>query len=80
MSWQTHPLTRHKLIQEFQATSSATVSKLFLATYDVAAVGVTLTAASRVYLLDCSLDPAQEAQAAGRIHRLGQSKEVLIKR
>ena len=26
------------------------------------------------------LDPAMEVQAAGRIHRLGQSKSVLVKR
>eukprot|EP00900_Chrysochromulina_parva_P019071 jgi/Chrpa1/27165/Chrysochromulina_OHIO_Genome00026591-RA len=49
-------------------------------TYQTAAVGITLTAASRVFLLEPSLDPAQEHQAAGRIHRLGQDKEVFIKR
>ena len=38
-------------------------AKIFVCTYDVCAVGVTLTQASRVYLLDVSLDPAQEAQA-----------------
>ena len=26
------------------------------------------------------VDPAQEAQAAGRIHRLGQTKDIFIKR
>ena len=45
-----------------------------------AAVGVTLTAANRVFLMEPSPDPATELQAAGRIHRLGQTKEVLIKR
>ena len=30
--------------------------------------------------MEPALDPAQEAQAAGRIHRLGQTKEIHIKR
>ena len=47
-------------------------------TYRTAAVGITLTAANRVYLFEPSLDPAQEVQAAGRIHRLGQTKEVNV--
>jgi SNF2 family DNA or RNA helicase len=43
-------------------------------------VGITLTAATRVYLMEPSFDPAMEVQAAGRIHRLGQDKDVLVKR
>ena len=43
-------------------------------------VGITLTAATRVYLFEPCLDPQMEMQAAGRIHRLGQTKDVLVKR
>jgi len=43
-------------------------------------VGVTLTAATRVYLMEPCLDPSMELQAAGRIHRLGQTKDVLVKK
>jgi SNF2 family DNA or RNA helicase len=43
--------------------------------------GITLTTASRVYLMEPSLDPAAEVQAAdGRIHRLGQTKQVQVKK
>lgn len=53
---------------------------VFIVTYATAAVGITLTAATRVYLMEPSVDPAAELQAAGRIHRLGQTKEIHIKR
>ena len=43
-------------------------------------VGMTLTAATRVYLMEPCLDPSMEVQAAGRIHRLGQTKEVFVKK
>ena len=49
-------------------------------TYATAAVGITLTAANRVYLMEPSIQPSEELQAAGRIHRLGQTKDVLITR
>lgn len=41
---------------------------------------MTLTAATRVYLMEPCLDPSMELQAAGRIHRLGQTKEVFVKK
>ena len=55
-------------------------AKVFVATMKVGNVGVTLTAATRVYLFEPCLDPQMELQAAGRIHRLGQTKDVLVKR
>ena len=41
---------------------------------------VTLTAATRLYLFEPCLDPSHEIQAAGRVHRLGQLKDVHIVR
>ena len=78
---QTQPTHRHRIIKQFQnGLKKDGRPKVCVATYATAAVGVTLTAANRVYLMEPSPDPATEAQAAGRIHRLGQTKEVLIKR
>ena len=74
----TAPQQRHRLISSFQSPGGG--ARVFIVTYAVAAVGITLTAANRVYLMEPCIDPGQELQAAGRIHRLGQSKSVLIKR
>ena len=41
----------------------APVAKVFVATMRVGNVGITLTAASRVYLIEPCLDPAMELQA-----------------
>jgi SNF2 family DNA or RNA helicase len=73
---------RHETIRDFQASGAARkkVAKVFVITMRTGAVGITLTAATRVYLMEPSFDPAMEVQAAGRIHRLGQDKDVLVKR
>ena len=42
--------------------------------------GLNLTAADHVYLLDPWWNPAAEAQAADRAHRIGQTKPVSIHR
>ena len=77
-----HVRKRHAMIREFQDSASAAAgeAKVFVVTVKVGAVGITLTAASRVYLMEPCFEPAQEVQVAGRIHRLGQTKDVLIKR
>ena len=69
---------RHRQIEEFQARQQR--PKAMVATLKIGNCGITLTAATRVYLMEPFLNPAHEAQAAGRIHRLGQSREVLVKR
>ncbi len=42
------------------------------------AVGINLTQANRVFLMEPSFNPALEAQAIGRVHRLGQKRPVEI--
>ncbi|KAF3453101.1 hypothetical protein FNV43_RR03535 [Rhamnella rubrinervis] len=43
-------------------------------------VGINLTAASNAFVLDPWWNPAVEEQAVMRIHRIGQTKRVMIKR
>jgi hypothetical protein len=53
---------------------------VFLLSLRAGSAGLTLTAATRVYLLEPALDPAVEQQAVARVHRIGQEKEVVITR
>ena len=79
---------RSKSIRSFQDSIKAIEegrqvkpgAKVFVATIKAGNVGITLTAATRVYLFEPCLDPVTEVQAAGRIHRLGQTKNVMVKR
>ena len=43
-------------------------------------MGINIQSATRIYLLEPSIDPATEIQVAGRIHRLGQLNDVLVRR
>ena len=43
-------------------------------------VGINLTAASHVFLLEPCLNPALEEQAVGRAWRMGQTRPVAVKR
>lgn len=74
---------RDAAIRQFQkglAQRETARPTIFVITLKTGAVGITLTAASRVYLMEPALDPAAEYQAAGRVHRLGQTKDVMVKR
>ncbi len=43
-------------------------------------MGINLTQANRVFLLEPAMNPSLEAQAIGRVHRLGQTRKVEIVR
>jgi len=46
----------------------------------VGGVGLTITAADRVILVDPAWNPAMDSQAIDRVHRLGQKKAVVVYR
>ncbi|KAI3324876.1 SNF2 family N-terminal domain-containing protein [Xylariaceae sp. AK1471] len=50
--------------------------KVLLLTLTCGAVGLTLTEASRAYLMEPHWNPTMEEQALARVYRLGQKKEV----
>ncbi|KAK0622598.1 SNF2 family N-terminal domain-containing protein [Immersiella caudata] len=64
---------RHGVVTRFREDPSVRVLLLTLA---CGAVGLTLTVASRAYLLEPHWNPTLEDQALARIHRMGQKREV----
>ncbi len=70
-------LDRQKPVQQFQAASGAAA---MLVSLKAAGTGITLHAADYVFLLDPWWNPAVEAQAVDRVHRLGQKSTVFVYR
>eukprot|EP00052_Salpingoeca_macrocollata_P027422 m.260424 g.260424 ORF g.260424 m.260424 type:complete len:121 (-) comp22739_c9_seq2:41-403(-) len=68
---------RAKVIEAFNTTPQISV---FLISLKAGGVALNLTAASRVFLMDPWWNPAVEAQAMDRIHRLGQHRPIVVKR
>ena len=68
---------RRKVLDSFRDDPKVVV---LLASIKAAGQGLNLTAASRVFIMEPLWNPAAEQQAVDRIHRLGQRREVTIKR
>uniref|UniRef100_A0A0E0NFR3 Uncharacterized protein n=1 Tax=Oryza rufipogon TaxID=4529 RepID=A0A0E0NFR3_ORYRU len=68
---------REKVIKEFSEDKSILV---LLMSLKAGGVGINLTAASNAFVMDPWWNPAVEEQAIMRIHRIGQTKSVSIKR
>ena len=66
---------RETPVKLFQSDNTITV---FLISLKAGGVGLNLTAADRVILLDDWWNPAVEDQAMSRSHRLGQRHDVLV--
>ena len=68
---------REKAIQQFQQQDSI---RVFLISLKAGGVGLNLTAADYVYIMDPWWNPAVEQQAIDRTHRIGQTKNIFAYR
>ncbi|OVA13929.1 SNF2-related [Macleaya cordata] len=68
---------REKVLKEFNETNKKMV---LLMSLKAGGVGLNLTAASNVFLMDPWWNPAVEEQAIMRIHRIGQKRVVSVRR
>jgi len=70
-------LDRQKPVRDFQTADGAAA---MLVSLKAAGTGITLHAADYVFLLDPWWNPAVEAQAVDRVHRIGQTNTVFVYR
>lgn len=70
-------LDRQKPVRDFQTVEGAAA---MLVSLKAAGTGITLHAADYVFLLDPWWNPAVEAQAVDRVHRIGQTNTVFVYR
>ncbi|RYZ68711.1 MAG: DEAD/DEAH box helicase, partial [Proteobacteria bacterium] len=68
---------RGEIVESFQKESG---SEVMLLSLKAGGVGLTLTAADHVYLMDSWWNPAVENQAIDRVHRIGQENPVFVYR
>ena len=75
-------MTIMRAVQAIEAFQKDPPTTVFLLSMRSGAVGINLTAANHVFLMEPAFNPALEAQAIGRAHRMGpdapcDSEEVL---
>jgi len=73
----TSAIDREKAIQRFQTDENC---RVFLISLKAGGVGLNLTAADYVYIVDPWWNPAVEQQAIDRTHRIGQTKNIFAYR
>ncbi|MGX5818134.1 SNF2-related protein [Chitinophaga lutea] len=73
----TSTMDREKAIQNFQQNDDC---RVFLISLKAGGVGLNLTAADYVYIVDPWWNPAVEQQAIDRTHRIGQTKNIFAYR
>ena len=73
----TSAIDREKAVQSFQNNDEV---RVFLISLKAGGVGLNLTAADYVYIVDPWWNPAVEQQAIDRTHRIGQTKNIFAYR
>lgn len=68
---------RDKAMRVFREDPSV---RIMLVSIGAGGLGLNLTTANKVFMMEPQFNPAAEAQAVDRVHRLGQDREVTIKR
>ncbi|CAO2836884.1 unnamed protein product [Amaranthus hypochondriacus] len=68
---------RLKIVEEFQEGRGAPI---FLLTSQVGGLGLTLTKADRVIVVDPAWNPSMDNQSVDRAYRIGQKKDVIVYR
>lgn len=71
---------REEEIEKFQNSTNCTDCPFFLISLKAGGVGLNLTAADYVLILDPWWNPAAENQAISRAHRIGQKQHVMVYR
>jgi SNF2 family DNA or RNA helicase len=70
-------INRKEVVDHFQTDLSV---KVFLISIKAGGVGLNLTAADYIFILDPWWNPAVENQAVSRAHRIGQDKNIFVYR
>ncbi|XVE83355.1 hypothetical protein DITRI_Ditri16bG0082700 [Diplodiscus trichospermus] len=73
----TKAIDRVKIVDDFQEGNGAPI---FLLTSQVGGLGLTLTKADRVIVVDPAWNPSTDNQSVDRAYRIGQKKDVLVYR
>jgi len=68
---------RERIVKDFQEGPGAPI---FLLTTQVGGLGLTLTKAARVIVVDPAWNPSTDNQSVDRAYRIGQTKDVIVYR
>ena len=73
-------MSRENRDKSMQALRENPAVRVMLVSIGAGGLGLNLTTANKVFMMEPQFNPAAEAQAVDRVHRLGQDREVTIKR